>query len=76
MGVRYHERVGRVTASFGVTTFNPGDTAASAVERTDAALYQAKAEGRDRVAVVTDDRNPEPSDERSVEPVRLQRGAS
>ncbi|HYM70170.1 MAG TPA: GGDEF domain-containing protein [bacterium] len=76
MGVRYFERVGRVTASFGVTTLHPGDTAASVVERTDEALYQAKAEGRDRVAVVTDDREPEPRGARPAEPAPLQRGAS
>jgi len=65
-----------VTASFGVTAYHPGDTAASVVERTDEALYQAKAEGRDRVAVVTDDRKPESRGARSGEPAPLQRGAS
>lgn len=41
--------VGRVTASFGVATCRADDTAAKLLARADAALYRAKAAGRDRV---------------------------
>lgn len=40
-----------ITISIGATTFIPGDTATSAFERADAALYQAKAEGRNQVRI-------------------------
>ena len=43
----------RLAASFGVSVWREGDTAASMLERADAALRQAKATGRDRV--VTED---------------------
>lgn len=42
--------IGRVTSSFGVTEFIPEtDTLSSLIERADAALYDAKAEGRNCV---------------------------
>ena len=42
--------IGRVTCSFGVTEFLPGtDTMTTLLERADAALYDAKAEGRNCV---------------------------
>jgi diguanylate cyclase (GGDEF)-like protein len=41
--------VGRVTASFGVTTLAPGDDPSCSLQRVDEALYRAKANGRDRV---------------------------
>ncbi len=41
---------GRVTLSLGVTHYVPGDTAQTVIERADKALYQAKREGRNRVA--------------------------
>ncbi len=41
--------VGKVTASFGVTRMQDGDTMATLLERADAALYAAKHAGRDRV---------------------------
>jgi diguanylate cyclase (GGDEF)-like protein len=45
-------RVGKVTASFGVTTYQPGDTPETLVRRADMGLYKAKASGRNRVEVV------------------------
>jgi len=41
--------VGRVTASFGTASCRADDSAASLLARADAALYRAKAAGRDRV---------------------------
>lgn len=43
------ERLGRITASFGVATCVPGDTPASLIERADQCLYAAKRAGRNRV---------------------------
>lgn len=47
-----HEALGpdiRVTASFGVTAWRPGESYHEAFERADAALYEAKNGGRNRV---------------------------
>jgi diguanylate cyclase (GGDEF)-like protein len=41
--------VGRITASFGVAACRDGDNAATLLARADAALYRAKAAGRNRV---------------------------
>jgi diguanylate cyclase (GGDEF)-like protein/PAS domain S-box-containing protein len=38
-----------ITASFGVAAFEPGDSPEQVIARADKALYQAKAEGRNRV---------------------------
>lgn len=46
-----HEALGadiRLTASFGVTAWRPGETYDEVYERADAALYQAKREGRNK----------------------------
>ncbi|MDP1681934.1 MAG: diguanylate cyclase [Burkholderiales bacterium] len=40
---------GRITCSFGVTQFQPDDTAESFTSRADAAMYAAKESGRNRV---------------------------
>ncbi len=41
--------VGSKTASFGLTSYRPGDTVAAMISRADQALYRAKANGRNRV---------------------------
>lgn len=47
------ERIGRVTLSGGAATHGPGETGEDLFARADAALYAAKAAGRDRVLVAT-----------------------
>ncbi|UUY07127.1 diguanylate cyclase [Pseudomonas sp. J452] len=44
--------VGIVTASFGVTAWRPGESSAALLSRVDAAVYKAKAAGRDRLQVM------------------------
>lgn len=48
------QRLG-VTASFGITTYQPGEDITQLLQRADTALYQAKREGRNRC--VADQRN-------------------
>lgn len=43
--------IGQKTCSFGVASYQPGDTAETIVKRADMALYEAKQNGRDRVAL-------------------------
>jgi diguanylate cyclase (GGDEF)-like protein len=43
--------VGRLTVSFGVSAHAPNDTLADLYRRADAALYEAKAAGRNRVVM-------------------------
>ena len=45
-----NQKIGQVTASFGVAEHRPGDDVQAFVRRADAKLYEAKAGGRDRVA--------------------------
>ncbi|MEM9702214.1 MAG: diguanylate cyclase, partial [Planctomycetota bacterium] len=44
----------RPTASFGVAAAEPGDTVETLVQRADAALYQSKATGRNKVTSLTE----------------------
>jgi diguanylate cyclase len=44
-----NEKLGRITASFGVAHFRPDDTPASLIERADRCLYAAKHAGRNKV---------------------------
>jgi len=45
------DKVGKITASFGVTQFKDDDTADTFMKRADDALYQSKENGRNRVEV-------------------------
>lgn len=49
-----NEKLGRITASFGVAQLTPKDTDISILERTDRALYVAKRNGRNRVVAEDD----------------------
>ena len=44
-----NEKLGRITASFGVASYKPGDTPSSLIDRADRCLYAAKHAGRNRV---------------------------
>ncbi|MGB3027272.1 diguanylate cyclase [Paradevosia shaoguanensis] len=44
-----NEKLGRITASFGVASYRPGDTPSSLLERADRCLYAAKHSGRNCV---------------------------
>jgi diguanylate cyclase (GGDEF)-like protein len=49
----YHfSTVGKVTASFGVTTYQVGDSPETLIRRADMGLYKAKSCGRNRVEAV------------------------
>jgi diguanylate cyclase len=50
------ERLGAVTASFGVARLRDGESAENFLRRVDAKLYEAKTSGRNRVVVDTSDR--------------------
>ena len=49
-----NEKLGRVTASFGVALFRPDDTPSSIIDRADRCLYAAKHNGRNLVVSETD----------------------
>ena len=46
---RVYDRVGKMSASFGVAMFRPGEVLTETIARADAALYRAKQNGRNRV---------------------------
>jgi diguanylate cyclase (GGDEF)-like protein len=43
---------GKLSASFGVTAYTPGDTAETIVRRVDEGLYKSKGQGRNRITVL------------------------
>jgi diguanylate cyclase len=49
-----NEKLGRVTASFGIAQFRPDDTPSTLIERADRCLYAAKHRGRNIVVAETD----------------------
>jgi len=49
-----NEKLGRITASFGIASFQPDDIPASLIERADRCLYAAKRAGRNRVVSEAD----------------------
>jgi diguanylate cyclase len=66
------ERVGKITASFGVARLSATESGADLLERADQRLYEAKVQGRNRV--VSDSADDESSS--SPRPVRGRRAAS
>jgi diguanylate cyclase len=64
------ERVGKVTASFGVAKLRADESASALLQRADERLYEAKIQGRNRV--VADD----PNDETSQSPPRNRRATA
>jgi diguanylate cyclase len=62
------ERLGKITASFGVASFVPGDTPVSLIERADMCLYAAKEAGRN---CVVSDQSLVPERNRLEEPLAL-----
>jgi diguanylate cyclase len=63
-----HQRIGKVTVSFGVARYRPGETGTQLLKRADECLYDAKAHGRNCVV-------PEDAREAS-EPLPLQRAVN
>ena len=66
------ERVGTITASFGVAKLRSGETGADLIKRVDDRLYDAKAKGRN--CVVADASEPPPAPARAPRPKRVANG--
>lgn len=47
-----HPTAGKITASFGITEYKDGDNIETIFKRCDEALYNAKANGRNRVEIL------------------------
>ncbi len=58
-----------VTSSFGVSTLRPGEAGGELLARADAALYQAKQQGRNRVVAATQTAAPQPADPSTLETI-------
>lgn len=53
IAAHHFDKCGQLTVSFGVATFEPQDDLNSLLKRVDDALYRAKAQGRNRVEILT-----------------------
>lgn len=49
-----NETIAKITVSFGVASYIPGESGGSLIERADKALYESKHQGRNRVTLATD----------------------
>ncbi len=66
------ERVGTITASFGLAQMRASETGSDLIKRVDDRLYEAKAKGRN--CVVADTSQPSPTRARSPRPKRVANG--
>ncbi|WP_108812306.1 diguanylate cyclase [Sphingorhabdus sp. Alg231-15] len=66
----------RLTASFGVATARDGETYEQLFARADAALYQAKSSGRDRVENAEERRQEEAMPKPNPKPIELKRASA
>jgi diguanylate cyclase len=48
------ETIGSITISAGVASYRPGESVATFIDRADAALYNSKTQGRNRVSIAVE----------------------